>query len=158
MTKRKQPPGTHKVRRESLGCKRAEGWEWQKEGRRVRRARAAALRRGKPDSTLSAVGGLASFNTFVQEEGVSSQLRRTFGHLKIGHRVVYPMHAQMQLLIDAQVAGATRVFDFEYLAADPLFAHLAGGIVPSIDVIYDDLRRFGAQELEDLEELVAEQG
>jgi len=55
-------------------------------------------------------------------------------------------------------AGATRIFDFEYLAADPLFSHLAGGIVPSIDVLYDDLRRFGPQELEDLEALVAEQG
>ena len=68
------------------------------------------------------------------------------------------MHTQMQLLVDAAVVGATRVFDFEWLAGDPLFTHLAGGAVPSIDTLYDDLRRFGPQELEDLEELVAQQG
>jgi len=56
------------------------------------------------------------------------------------------------------VAGAQRVFDLEMLAADPLFVHLAGGSVPSIDVLYGDLRRFDAQALEDLEELLAEQG
>lgn len=59
----------------------------------------------------------------------------------------------MQLLVDAAVAGAKRVFDFEWL-----FTHLAGGAVPSTDVVYDDLRRFGPQELEDLEELVSQQG
>lgn len=64
----------------------------------------------------------------------------------------------MQLLLDAAVAGAKRVFDFEWLAGDPLFTHLAGGAVPSIDVLYDDLRRFGPEELEDLEALVAEHG
>jgi hypothetical protein len=68
------------------------------------------------------------------------------------------MHTQMQLLVDAFVAGAKRVFDFEWLAGDPLFTHLAGGAVPSIDVLYDDLRRFGPEELETLEQLVAEQG
>lgn len=68
------------------------------------------------------------------------------------------MHTQMQLLIDAAVVGGKRVFDVEWLAGDPLFTHLAGGAVPSVDVLYDDLRRFGAQELEDLEALVAEQG
>jgi hypothetical protein len=36
--------------------------------------------------------------------------------------------------------------------------HLAGGSVPSIDVIYDDLRRFDAHALEDLEEVVADHG
>lgn len=84
--------------------------------------------------------------------------KRTLGHLKVGKRVVYPMHTQMQLLVDAAVAGAKRVFDFEWLAGDPLFTHLAGGAVPSVDVLYDDLRRFGPHELEHLEELVAEQG
>jgi hypothetical protein len=34
-----------------------------------------------------------------------------FGHLKLGRGVVYPMHTQMQLLIDAAVVGAHRVFD-----------------------------------------------
>lgn len=68
------------------------------------------------------------------------------------------MHAQIQLLIDAAVVGARRVFDFEWLATDPIFEHLAGGAVPSIDTLYDDLRRFGPEELEGLELLLAEQG
>lgn len=151
-------PGTEKVRRESVGSKRAPGWEWQASNRRVRRAAAGALRNGKPDSSLSSVGGLASFNAFIQAEGVGRTLYHQFGHLKVGRRVVYPMHTQMQLLVDAFVAGAKRVFDFEWLAGDPLFTHLAGGAVPSIDVLYDDLRRFGPEELETLEQLVAEQG
>ena len=60
------------------------------------------------------------------------------------------MHTQMQLLLDAAVVGARRVFDFEWLATDPLFEHLAGGAVQSIDTLYDDLRRFGPDELEAL--------
>jgi hypothetical protein len=136
---------TWKVRRPSVGSKRAPGWEWQAKGRQVRRATARALRAGKPDASLSSVGGLASFNAFVQAERVGRTLYERFGHLKVGSRVVYPMHTQMQLLVDAAVAGAKRVFDFEWLAGDPLFTHLAGGAVPSIDILYD-LRRFGAPE------------
>jgi hypothetical protein len=98
------------------------------------------------------------FNAFVQREGLGRQLARDFGHLKEGKQVVYPMHTQMQLLIDAAVVGAQRVFDFEWLATDPLFEHLAGGAVPSVDTLYDDLRRFGPEELEQLESVVAEQG
>src|SRR5690606_3976834 len=151
-------PSTWKVRRPSVGSKRAEGWEWQAANRRVRRANARALRHGRTDSSLSGVGGLAAFNAFVQDEGLGRTLRERFGHLKTGRGVVYPMHTQMQLLVDAAIVGAKRVFDFEWLAGDPLFTHLAGGAVPSIDVIYDDLRRFGPTELEDLEALVAQQG
>lgn len=151
-------PSTWKVRRPSVGSKRAEGWEWQAANRRVRRANARALRHGRTDSSLSGVGGLAAFNAFVQDEGLGRTLRERFGHLKTGRGVVYPMHTQMQLLVDAAIVGAKRVFDFEWLAGDPLFTHLAGGAVPSIDVIYDDLRRFGPAELEDVEALVAEQG
>lgn len=151
-------PSTWKVRRPDVGSKRAEGWEWQALKRRVRRASARALRQGRTDPSLSGVGGLAAFNAFVQAEGLGRVLRARFGHLKKGRGVVYPMHTQMQLLVDAAVVGAKRIFDFEWLAGDPLFAHLAGGAVPSIDVLYDDLRRFGPAELEDLEALVAEQG
>ena len=157
-TKTTHTPSTQKVRREHLGSKRPEGWDWQRANRRVRRANARALGVGKPDATLSAVGGLVSFNAFVQRHGIGRRLRKDFGHLKTGRGVVYPMAAQMQLLLDASVAGARRVFDFEALAADPIFRHLAGGIVPSIDILYDDLRRFEAADLEKLEALVAEQG
>ncbi len=151
-------PSTQKVRREQLGSKRPEGWEWQRANRRVRRARASGLEVGRPDPRLSGLGGLASFNAFVQGIGLGRRLRRDFGHLKTGAQVVYPMAAQIQLLLDASVAGARRIFDFEVLATDPVFRHLAGGIVPSIDVLYDDLRRFRGRELERLEELMAEQG
>jgi len=116
------------------------------------------MRRGADDSTLSGVAGLVDFNAFLQREAVDRQLARNFSHLKTGSRVVYPMPAQMMLLIDAAVAGARRVFDFEWLATDPVFKHLAGGAVPSIDVIYDDLRRFGPDERELLEAIVAEHG
>ena len=158
MTKPSNAPGTRKVRRATLGSKRAPGWQWQDAGRRVRRADVRELKRGPDDPTLSGVGGLVDFNAFVQRERLGRRLARDFGHLKTGKQVVYPMHTQMQLLIDAAVVGARRVFDFEWLATDPIFEHLAGGAVPSIDTLYDDLRRFGPEELEGLEALMAEQG
>lgn len=116
------------------------------------------MKRGPDDETLSGVGGLVDFNAFVQKDGLGRRLARDFGHLKEGKRVVYPMHTQMQLLIDAAIVGARRVFDFEWLALDPVFEHLAGGAVPSVDTVYDDLRRFGPDELEQLEAIVAEHG
>ena len=74
--------------------------------------------------------------------GVDEDLRRQFWHLKSGAMVVYPMETQMRLLIDAAAIGEHRVFGVEALSADPLFVHLAGGVVPSLDTIYRDLRRF----------------
>jgi len=158
MTKTESTSGTRKVRRRAAGGKPARGWELQREGRRIRRGDARRLQVGRPDPRVTSVGGLAAFNAYVREVGLHRELRRDFGHLKRGRGVVYPMAAQMQLLIDAVVSGATRVFGLELLAADPLFAHLAGGSVPSIDTVYDDLRRFGADELEDLERLVSRHG
>ncbi len=158
MTKTSDTPSPQKVRRRSAGGKPAQGWEWQKQGRRVRRADVGRLRSGAVDAHLSSVGGLVSFNAFTREHGLHRELRRQFGRLKTGRGVVYPMAAQMQLLVDAWVAGAQRVLDVEMLAADPLFVHLAGGTVPSIDVLYDDLRRFDPQALEDLEELMSQHG
>jgi hypothetical protein len=158
MTTTPNAPGTQKVRRATLGSKRAPGWEWQESGRRVRRADVRDLKRGPDDPSLSGIGGLVDFNAFIQRDGLGRRLARDFGHLKTGKQVVYPMHAQMQLLIDAAVVGARRVFEFEWLATDPIFEHLAGGAVPSVDTLYDDLRRFGPEELESLEALLAEQG
>jgi hypothetical protein len=158
MTKTTSTPRTRKVRRRSAGGKPARGWELQRAGRRIRRADVRRLRIGETDSKLTTVGGLVSFNAFAREQGLPGELRRRFGHLKTGASVVYPMGAQMQLLVDASVAGAKRVFDLEMLAADPLFVHLSGGSVPSIDILYDDLRRFDEQALEDLEELLAKHG
>ncbi|HEX9620414.1 MAG TPA: IS1380 family transposase [Polyangiaceae bacterium] len=158
MTTTAHAPGTQKVRRGTLGGKRAKGWDLQATGRQVRRADARRLRRGRDDARLSSVGGLVAFNAFCQGERLGAQLARDFGHLKRGGGVVYPMHTQMQLLIDAAAVGAHRVFDFEWLALDPVFEHLAGGAVPSVDVLYDDLRRFGPDEREQLEAVLAEQG
>jgi Transposase DDE domain group 1 len=158
MTKPSDTPRTRKVRRRSAGGKPSRGWEMQRAGRKVRRADVRKLHIGEPDARLTTVGGLVSFNAFAREQGLYRQLARRFGHLKTGRGVVYPMGAQMQLLLDMSVAGGQRVFDLEMLAADPLFVHLAGGSVPSIDVLYDDLRRFDPPALEDLEEVLAEQG
>jgi hypothetical protein len=158
MTKTTNTPRTRKVRRRSAGGKPARGWELQKAGRKIRRADVRKLRIGGADSRLTSVGGLVSFNAFVREQGLPGLLRRRFGHLKQGAGVVYPMGAQMQLLLDVAVAGGQRVFDLEMLAADPLFVHLAGGSVPSIDILYDDLRRFDPQALENLEEVVSNHG
>jgi hypothetical protein len=130
----------------------------QREGRKIRRADVRKLRIGEPDAKVTTVGGLVSFNAYVRDQGLHRELARRFGHLKTGRGVVYPMGAQMQLLLDMSVTGGQRVFDLEILAADPLFVHLAGGSVPSIDILYDDLRRFDAPALEGLEEVVAEQG
>jgi hypothetical protein len=68
-------------------------------------------------------GGKPAGGTELQRAG-----RR--GNLKTGAGVVYPMGSQMQLSMDASVAGAQRVFDMERLAADPLFVHLAGSYHP----------------------------
>jgi hypothetical protein len=67
------------------------------------------------------------------------------------------MEAQIELLI-AAATGERRVFGIEALSADPVFEHLAGGVVPSIDTVYRGLRRFDEQAIVDLEALTAEDG
>lgn len=68
------------------------------------------------------------------------------------------MAAQLRLLIDLFLVGEHRVFGLESLAADPVFVHLAGGIIPSLDTVYRDLARFDAEAIGRLEALVAEHG
>lgn len=104
------------------------------------------------------MAGLVSCGVWLRERGVDHELARRFGHLKRDPRVVYPMECQMRLIMDAFLAGEGSVFGLEALAADPLFVHLAGGIVPSLDTVYADLGRFGAPEVESLEAMVAEHG
>jgi hypothetical protein len=82
------------------------------------------------------------FGAFVRGLGVDSRLRELFGDLKSRALGIYPMEAQLRLLIDLFVVGEQRVFGVEGLAADPLFVLLAGGILPSIDTLYRDLDRF----------------
>jgi hypothetical protein len=113
---------------------------------------------GRPDAGLTAYAGLASFGSFLRDLGIDDSLRDRFGGLKSGVMVVYPMPAQMRLLIDAAAIGEQRVFGVEALAADPLFVHLAGGVVPSLDTVYRDLRRFNGDAIADLEQMMAEHG
>jgi hypothetical protein len=148
-------PGTQKVRRDSLGGKRGDGDE---RSCRVHRPDPRRIHAGPPDPGLTGYGGLAQFGGFLRDIGVNAALRDLFFRLKPGPLVVYPMEAQIELLIDAATAGEQRVFGIEALSADPVFLHMAGGVVPSIDTVYRDLRRFDAQAIVDLEELTAEQG
>jgi hypothetical protein len=155
MQKLQPTPGTQKVRRDSLGGKRGDG---DRRSCRVRRADPGKVRIGLPDPGLTGCGGLAQFGAFARSIGVTESLRDLFFRLKSGSLVVYPMEAQIALLIDAAASGEHRVFGLEALAADPVFVHLAGGVVPSIDTVYRDLRRFDDQAIVDLEGLVAEHG
>jgi hypothetical protein len=158
MTSNNDTPSTWKVRRRARKGKRAQGWDLQKRGRRIRRPDPRAIRVGPDDSRLTSVAGLAEFGTWARALGVDRELARTFGRLKTGQQVVYPMGAQLRLLLDALVTGEGRVFGLESLAADALFVHLAGGCVPSIDTIYDDLGRFDEPALVDLEAMMAAHG
>jgi hypothetical protein len=146
---------TNKVRRDVLGGKRGDG---QKRNRRVRRANAATIHAGAHDDSLTSVAGLVPFGAFLKREDVDRELKSLFFGLKGGSGVVYPMEAQMRLLIDAAAVGEHRVFGLEALAGDPLFVKLAGGVIPSIDTVYRDLRRFDVDSNDALEEMMSRRG
>lgn len=148
-------PSTQKVRRDAVGGKRGDG---HRRARRIRRADARRIDIGATNKRLTGVAGLAAFGAFARKLDLERELRRRFERLKAGPQVIYPMPAQMRLLIDATLAGEERVFGLEALAADPLFVHLAGGVVPSIDTVYRDLCRFDDKAIEQLEDYVAEHG
>lgn len=143
------------MRRIYSGGKRGDGHRLR---RGVRRPDPAVFRRGQPDPNLTAVAGLVGFGVYLRRIGIDRQLHQMFGALKSSPLVVYPMGAQLRLLVDAFAVGETRVFGVEALASDPLFVHLAGGVVPSIDTLYDDLNRFDQDALQSLEGLMSEQG
>jgi hypothetical protein len=109
------------------------------------------------EGNLTCASGLVEFGAFLRERGLDRELIARFGHLKTGAGVVYPMGAQMRLLLDLHVGGDGRPFGLEAMAHDALFIRLAGGYVPSVDILYDDLERFGAAELVSLEQLMASQ-
>lgn len=143
------------MRRDALGGKRGDG---HRRFQRIRRPDPRNIHIGAPDAGLTAYGGLAGFGAFIRDLGVDASLRDRFWRLKSGAMVVYPMQTQMRLLIDAAAIGESRVFGVEALSADPLFVHLAGGVVPSLDTVYRDLRRFDDEAIADLEEMMAEHG
>jgi hypothetical protein len=148
-------PSTQKVRRDVLGGKRADG---HRRTQPIQRPDPGRLRLGAPDPSLTGVAGLVPFAVFLSEEGIDRALDEAFGALKDAPSVVYPMAAQLRLLMDAFAAGEARVFGLEALAADPLFVRLAGGVVPSLDTVYRDLARFDQDALAALEGLMAAQG
>ena len=158
MKKPKDAPSTWKVRRRAREGKRAQGWELQKQGRRIRRPDPSAIRIGADDRSLTSVAGLVEFGVWARKLGVDRELGATFARLKTGHGVVYPMGMQLRLLVDAFIAGEARVLGLESLAADALFVHLAGGCMPSVDVFYDDLGRFDATALSQLETMMSAHG
>src|SRR5580704_16008188 len=155
MKRRKKAPSTSKVRRDVTGGKRGDGHRRQ---RRVRRPDPQIIRAGKPDPTVTGVAGLVRFGGYLRDIGVDRDLHARFDRLKSGRGVIYPMGAQLRLLMDAFAVGETRVFGVEGLASDPLFTYLAGGIVPSIDTLYEDVGRFDNAALADLEDLMAHHG
>jgi hypothetical protein len=148
-------PSTHKVRRDLVGGKRGDG---NRRRRAIRRPDPHLIRVGSADSSLSAVAGLVMFGVFVRELGVDRALLSLFGDLKSRVFGIYPMEAQLRLLIDLFVVGEHRVFGIEGLAADPLFVLLAGGVLPSLDTVYRDLDRFDDEALSALTALMASHG
>ena len=157
MTTIPNAPSTGKVRRDTLGGKRGEGHAFQARGERVRRPDATKISLTATQDRLTAVSGLVAFASFLRRAGVDTALR-VFNSLKESRQLVYSMHTQIRLLLDAHVAGESRVFGLEALAADPLFVRLAGGTVPSLDTVYRDLNRFDAESIEILESMVAKWG
>jgi hypothetical protein len=155
METRTEAPSTRKVRRDVRGGKRGQGSDLQRDGKRVRRPDARSIRVSAQERGLTSVAGLVEFGAHLREQGVDRELRELFGHLKRGRLVVYPMDAQLRLLLDLHVAGEGRPFGIESMAHDAVFVHLCGGYVPSVDILYDDLERFGPDELVALEELMA---
>ena len=148
---------TQKVRRLAFEGKRAQGHQLQLL-HKVRRPDPFSVHVEANDPSLTAAAGLVGLARWIRRQGVDAQLKEHFGALKRGPCVVYPMATQLRLLMDLQFTGRGRVFDLESCAADPLFIHLAGGYVPSIDTLYDDLARFDDPALETFDAMVSEHG
>jgi hypothetical protein len=122
----------------------------------VRRPDPRSIGIATTEGNLTCAAGLAEFGGFLREHGVDRELAEQFGDMKRGRFVVYPMGAQLRLMLDLHVAAEGRPFGIEAMAHDALFVQLAGGYVPSVDVLYDDLERFGSDEIASLEELMAQ--
>lgn len=153
--KRQKTPGTQKVRRDATGGKRGQG---NKTTRRARRADPTKIHVGRPDRSLSSVAGLVGFGVFLKAAGVDHELTELFERLKAGRSVIYPMGFQLRLGIDLLVSGEARLFGVEALASDGVFEKLTGGMVPSVDTLYDDFARFDERALSDLEAVGARHG
>jgi hypothetical protein len=146
---------SHKNRRDILGGQRGNG---NKRKAPIRRPDPSAIRIGAPDPSLSSHGGLVGFGAFLRSLGVDKALSESFECLKAGACVIYPMSAQMRLLIDLFAVGEFRILGLEAVARDPVFVHLAGGVLPSLDTVYRDVARFSEPWLAALEQMAAEHG
>jgi Transposase DDE domain group 1 len=156
MTTTRATPSTQKVHSDALGGKRAYG---HRRTPPIHRPDPHRLRLGAPDPSLTDAAALVPFAAFLADEGIDQALHDAFGSLKDAPSVVYPMAAQLRLLMDAFAAGEAHVFGLEALTADPLFVRrLAGDVVPSLDTACRDLARFDAEAVAALEGLMATQG
>jgi hypothetical protein len=155
MTATNSTTSTQKVRRDVLGGKRGDG---HKRDRRIQRPDVKRIRIGKPDPSLTGAAGLVPFANYLDTLRLDAQLSDRFFGLKPGAMVIYPMEAQLRLLIDAAAVGEHRVFGLEGWAQDPLFVWMAGGVIPSVDTVYRDLARFDEDRLAQAEELMAKHG
>ena len=143
------------MRRDALGGKRGDGHLISERRFAARPGAHSQSRAGDP--SLTGCGGLVHSGRTCASKA-SMRVARRFTRLKSGPLVVYPMAAQLRLLIDAAAVGENRVFGLESWAADALFVRLAGGVIPSLDTVYRDLARFDEAAIADLEQLMAEQG
>jgi hypothetical protein len=136
------------------GGKRGDG---HKRKQPIRRPDPQRIRIGRPDPSLTAVAGLVMLGVFLKGLGIDQELREAFGSMKSPDSV-YPMAAQLRMLLDLFMVGEHRVFGLENMAGDALFVRLAGGVVPSIDTGYRDLSRFDRAMTARLERMMVEQG
>lgn len=148
-------PSTRKVRRDYSGGKRGNG---HKRTKPIRRPDPRKIQVKGGAKSLSSVAGLVMFGAFLRAIGVDGRMRELFDDMKHPDLTIYPMGAQLRLLLDLFVAGEQRVFGLEDLASDPLFVRLAGGVVPSIDTVYRDLDRFDEQHVANLTAMMVEHG
>jgi hypothetical protein len=109
------------------------------------------------EKNLTGTAGLVPFGAYTRDLGID-RILSSFNRLKSGPSIVYPMAAQMRMLIDLAVVGEARVFALESFSTDPLFVHLNGGQVPSLDTCYRDLQRFDQEALAQLHDVIVEQG
>ena len=158
MTSTTPTPSTGKVRRDVLGGKRGAGHAYQDRGERVRRPDPTKVTTAGTTERLTSAAGLVAFGQFLRQQGIDRELHSSFDGLKTGHGVVYSMANQMRLMLDAHVAGESRVFGIEALASDPVFVRLAGGTVPCVDTLYRDLGRFDENAVRTLEAVMAHWG
>jgi hypothetical protein len=106
-------PSPRKVRRDYGGGKRGNG---HKRTKPIRRPDPRKIHVKGGAKSLSSVAGLVMFGAFLRAVGVDRRLRELFHDMKHPELTIYPMGAQLRLLLDLVVAGEDRVFGLDDLA------------------------------------------